>query len=159
MAEAEPTGARATQPVVISAADLAEYVQSLRRAHGMQQRNLAERAHVSESAISAWLAGKRRPTPEMLHKLAAAFAQNADDEQQIQPIFVRLMQLAGHVPEPETTWDLPAALREDPRFQALLTELATLPEDKRDAVLKVSLELAHDVRSYGTLHVIRVAIT
>ena len=84
--------------------------------HGMTQTELAERVGVSQTQISSYLRGKRRPSPETCVRLAEALAVPVDE----------VLILAGHRP--------PLAADGDMELKELVEILRQIPSDQRPPI-------------------------
>ena len=59
--------------------ELHEKIQTLRKARGMTQEELAEKIYVSRTAVSKWESGRGYPSTESLKALSAVFSVSIDE--------------------------------------------------------------------------------
>lgn len=89
-----------SQPI-ISPADrgpLGQYLWDLRQATQLSLREVEEAAEVSNAYVSQLETGKiAKPSPDILHRLAEAYAARLPKKAPLSNIFERMMQLAGHI--------------------------------------------------------------
>lgn len=88
------------QPIV-SPSDrgpLGQYLWDLRHAAKMSLREVEEAADVSNAYVSQLETGKiAKPSPDVLHRLAEAYAARLPKKGPVTSSFEKMMELAGHI--------------------------------------------------------------
>lgn len=88
------------QPIV-SPSDrgpLGQYLWDLRHATKMSLREVEEAADVSNAYVSQLETGKiAKPSPDILHRLAEAYATRLPKNTPVASSFQKMMELAGHI--------------------------------------------------------------
>lgn len=107
--------------------ELGKKIRELRKAHGLNQTEMAEKLGVHLQTISRYEQGKLAPSPEILSVLAEKF--NVDANELLRERFV--------VGEEPPGYGTP---RIDPISQRILDMLQGMDEDKRREVLKYAEE-------------------
>ncbi|MCS7002818.1 MAG: helix-turn-helix transcriptional regulator [Dehalococcoidia bacterium] len=106
----------------------ARWLDEQTKAAGFSYRETARRAGLDQSAVSAYVAGKRRPLPEACRRLARVFAVSEDT----------VLTLAGHRAEPPAPDDAHAAF------------LALLREQPPEAIAEIERWVRPFLRAYWT---------
>ena len=77
---------------------LGQYLWDLRHATRMTLREVEEAADVSNAYVSQLETGKiTKPSPDILHRLADAYAARLPKKAPIESSFERMMEMAGHL--------------------------------------------------------------
>ena len=77
---------------------LGQYLWDLRQAAKMSLREVEEAAEVSNAYVSQLETGKiTKPSPDILHRLAEAYAARLPRKSPVSSSFERMMELAGHI--------------------------------------------------------------
>jgi transcriptional regulator with XRE-family HTH domain len=77
---------------------LGQYLWDLRQAAKMSLREVEEAADVSNAYVSQLETGKiTKPSPDVLHRLAEAYAARLPKKAPVSSSFERMMELAGHI--------------------------------------------------------------
>lgn len=107
---------------------LNENIRTLRKRMGLTQVELAERLNVSQSTITSWENGTRRPDLDLLPAIAQIFGVSVD-------------VLIGNNPVPIVSndpWDVEAAfsdMMQDEKFRVLARGMAKMSPEKRENLL------------------------
>lgn len=106
-------------------------VKELRKAAGMQQKELASLVGVSIPTVSEWEHGKKDPSGERLQKLSEIF--------KVHPIAILGKTMSGEPTTDESeAWAIRERLRRDPNYRILFKAAETAkPEHLRAAAAMI----------------------
>lgn len=132
------------RPSDANAGAFAEWLRAELDQRHITQAQAAQEVGVSKSAMNDWAAGRRLPGADYLRAVArwaAPQEPNGARDRAVEALYLRLLGLVGYTP-PSSDAYVPDKLRRHQRFNRLLTELDSIPDEMLDLALYAVLSVA-----------------